>query len=345
MKKLFLIILLGLLFVVPQQLFSDDIKGYMIPEYYYVAGQNEADLEGQNGFWLRRIYFGYNTKLGDGWSARVRFEMNSPAFEEGTVDPYIKNAHLQKEFKSGLKLIMGIIEPPSFNMIEKFWGYRFVEKTAPDFFKMASSRDFGLALEKQEDSGLVYTVMFGNYSSNKGEDNKGKAVYGRLGFVKDAFHLEVNGHYAGDGSKKIIYLAGFGGVKGDWGRLGAGLYFRSENPDEGDAYDVTVLSAHGTVKMGEKSEFFARVDSFFNEGLKDPGGYVPILAKGEKPTFVIAGFNFKIHKMVELSPNVKWVMYGGDGRDLDADGILDDLGSDFYINLTAKVSFKTGIGK
>lgn len=333
MKKFLFVILISLLFVLPQQLFSDDIKGYMIPEFYYVGAQNDADLKSQNGFWVRRIYFGYNTKLGDGWSARVRFEMNSPAFSEDKMYPYIKNAHLQKKFKSGLKLTIGMIEPPSFNLIEKQWGYRYIEKTAPDFFKLASSRDIGISLEKQEKSGLIYTVMFGNYGSNKGEDNKGKAIYGRLGIIKKTLHLEVNGHYAADGSKDIIYLAGFGGFKGDWGRLGAGVYYKNENPEEGDSKDVTVLSAHATINFSKKAEIFARVDSFFNEGLKDPGGYVPILAKGEKPTFIIAGLNFKIHKMIQLSPNVKFVMYAN-----------DELSSDFYVNLTAKVSFKTGIG-
>ena len=66
---------------------ADDLRGYMIPEYYMVGshhsgGDDEGGIEGQHGFWIRRIYFGYNTDLGNGWSARVRLEMNSPAFIE-----------------------------------------------------------------------------------------------------------------------------------------------------------------------------------------------------------------------------------------------------------------------
>jgi len=315
---------------------ADDIKGYMIPEYY-VAGSNHSDaIDGQHGFWLRRIYFGYNTDLGNGWSARVRFEMNSTAFGEGTLDPYIKNAHLAKKLGGGLKLIVGIIEPPSFNRIEKFWGYRYVEKTAPDFFKFASSRDFGVALEGKTKGGLVYTVMYGNYGSNKGEDNKGKAIYGRIGYESDSLFLDVNGFYAADGGNDYTYLTVFGGMKGNWGRFGVGYHYLDKAPEEGDSTNNGIISAFGAVKISKKSEFFVRYDHLTNENFKNPGGYVPIACADAKARFVIAGLNFDVHKMVQLSPNIKYVFYGEGDSGIDRD-------SDFYLNLTAKVSFNTKI--
>jgi hypothetical protein len=48
----------------------------------------------------------------------------------------------------------------------------------------------------------------------------------------------------------------------------------------------------------------------------------------------MAGFNFKIHDMITLSPNVKYVFYGGEYA---PDG-------DFYLNLTAFFEFKSKIG-
>ncbi|HDP95226.1 MAG TPA: hypothetical protein ENN40_07695 [Candidatus Aminicenantes bacterium] len=315
---------------------ADDIKGYILPEYYITGSNHNDAIDGQHGFWLRRIYFGYNTDLGNGWSARVRFEMNSPAFKEGTMDPYIKNAHLAGKLGGDLQLIMGIIEPPSFDRIEKFWGYRYIEKTAQDFFKFASSRDFGVALTGNTKSGLVYTVMYGNYGSNKGEDNKGKAVYGRIGYDSKSLFLDLNGYYAADNGKDYTNLTLFGGLKGDWGRFGVGYHYLDIAPETGDSTNNGIISAFAVVNMSKKSELFVRYDHLTNENFKNPGGYVPIECANSKARFVIAGMNFRIHKMIQFSPNVKYVFFGeGDS------GIKHD--SDFYINLTAKIDFKTKI--
>lgn len=338
MKKVILIILVSALVfsVFSMASFADDIKGYMIPEYYMVGSHHsgEEGIEGQHGLWIRRVYFGYNTDLGDGWSARVRFEMNSPAFSEGTMDPYVKNAHLKKKLGGGASVIMGIIEPPSFNKMEKFWGFRYIEKTAPDFFKFASSRDIGIALDGKTKGGLVYTLMYGNYGSNKGEDNKGKGVYARLGWESKNAYVEANGHFASDNGKDITYLAAFGGLKGNWGRFGMGYHLKNESTDDSDK-DNGIISAFGVFNISKKASIFARYDHLTDFNFKDIGGYVPIPAKYNKARFLIAGLNFKVHKLVQLSPNVKYVFYDGD----------DAPGSDFYFNLTAKVSFKTKIGK
>jgi hypothetical protein len=313
---------------------ADDINGYIVPEYYFVADQNNADLSGQHGFWIRRIYFGYDTKFDGGWSARVRFEMNSPAFEEGTLIPYIKNAHLKKSFDNGMNLLVGIIEPPSFDRVEKFWGYRYIEKTAPDFWKQASSRDFGVAIDGKTKGGIVYTVMYGNYSSNKSEDNAGKAVYGRLGYESKALYIEANAHVAADGGKDKSFYSLFGGFKGGWGRLGAGYTNYTEKEAGMDDFSNGIISAFGAVKFGKDGEVFARYDILGDYNHKDIGDYIPVPAKSEKAGMLIAGLNFKINKMIDLSPNVRYVHYAD-----------SDLSGDLYFNLTAKVSFKSVFGE
>jgi len=320
--------------------YADEIEGYMIPEYYMVGshhsgGTDEGGIEGQHGFWLRRVYFGYKTDLGDGWSAHLRFEMNSTAFGSTTLDPYVKNAQIKKDLGGGLSLIAGIMEPPSFDKIEKFWGYRFVEKTAPDMFKLASSRDFGIALDGKTKGGIVYTVMYGNYSSNKGEVNKGKGFYGRLGWEGKSIYLEANGHFANENGTDYTYLTFFGGFKGGWGRLGAGYHHLNKKPEEGESTSTGIISAFGVVNFGKKTEAFVRYDHFTDLNFKDIDDYLIIPAKHFESRFIIAGLNFKLNKMVEISPNVKYVMYTGDGKP----------DNDFYLNLTAIFKFKTGIGE
>jgi hypothetical protein len=319
--------------------FADDLRGHMISEYYMVGshhtgGDDEGGIEGQHGFWLRRIYFGYNTNLGKGWSALLRLEMNSPAFSEGTIAPYIKNAYLKKKLGGGASLILGIIDTPGFDRIESFWGMRFIEKAPPDFFSFASSRDFGVALDGKTKGGLVYTLIYGNYGSNKGEDNAGKGFYARLGWESKTAYVEANGHFANDGGKDKTYFALFGGLKGGWGRLGLSYFFHDQKPEQGDSTNSGIISGFAVIKVAKKTEIFARYDHFTDVSFSDIGSYVPIPAKSHESRFLMAGLNFKIHKMVQISPNVKYVFYGGDNAP----------GGDFYLNLTALIEFKTKLG-
>ena len=309
MKKNLIIFTVLVMFVFTSFISADDFKGYMIPEYYFVADQNNEDLSEQHGIWLRRIYFGYNTNLGNGWSARVRFEMNSPDFEEGTMVPYIKNAHLKKKLKGGMAFLIGIIEPPSFNKVEKFWELRYIEKTAPDFWKQASSRDFGVALDGKTKGGIVYTVMYGNYGSNKGEDNTGKGVYGRLGYEKKNMYMEANAHFAGDGSKDKSFFHFFGGLKGGWGRFGIGYSNYMQKEEGKDDFSNGIISAFGALKIGRRSEAFIRYDILNDFNHKDVSGYIPVPAKSDKARMLIAGLNFKVNKNIKFSPNVKYVHY------------------------------------
>jgi hypothetical protein len=333
-KKHFALVLLVLFFSSPG--YGAEISGLLMPEYYMVTNHHtgEDDIEGQHGFWIRRIYFGYKTELGAGWSAQLRLEMNSPAFSEGTMAPYVKNAHLKKKLGGGASLIIGIQDPPSFNKIEKFWGMRFIEKTPPDFFKFASSRDFGVALEGKTKSGLVYTLMYGNYGSNKGEDNKGKGFYARLGWESKKAYLEANGHFANEGDRDNTYFALFGGLKGKWGRFGVSYFFHRQKPGEGDGKNNGIISGFAVIKVAKKTEIFARYDHLTHLNFKDISGYVPVPAKHHEARFLMVGLNFKVHKMIRVSPNIKYVFYGGENA---PDG-------DFYLNLTAVISFKTKIG-
>jgi len=211
---------------------------------------------------------------------------------------------------------------------------RFIEKTPPDFFKFASSRDFGVALDGKTKGGLVYTLMYGNYGSNKGEDNKGKGIYARLGWESKTAYVEANGHFANDNGKDMTYFALFGGLKGGWGRLGLSYFFHDQKPEQGDSQNSGIISGFAAIKISKKAEIFARYDHFTDVSLSNIGDYIPVPAKHYEARFIIAGLSFKVHDMVKISPNIKYVFYGGDNA---PDG-------DFYLNLTAKVSFKTSIG-
>lgn len=320
---------------------ADNINGYLLPEYYFVS-QGPAAIEGQNGLWMRRIYFGYDADLGDGWSARVRFEMNGKAYASDKMTPFVKNAHLQKKLAEGLNLIVGIIEPPSFNSQEKFWDLRHVEKTAPDFFKFASSRDFAIGLDGKTAGGLLYTIMYGNYSGEGGDSDKGKAIYGRIGYETKNLFLEANAHFASISATATVvatdvtYFSAFAGFKGDWGRIGAGYTHRNNAPEKGDSKKNGIISAFAAVNLSKNTELYARYDHLTDINFADVGDWVPVLAKENKARMMLAGMRFKVHKMIELIPNVKYVFYSEGPKGGKPDG-------DLHLLLTAKISFKSNI--
>jgi len=180
--------------------------------------------------------------------------------------------------------------------------------------------------------------MFGDYGSNKGEDNKGKAVYGRLGWESKTVYVEANGHYASDNGKDITYLAVFDGLKGSWGRFGAGYHLKNEKPDGLESKSNSIVSAFASVNLSEKANLYARYDHLTDYNFSDIGDYLPIPAKLYKARFLIAGLEYKLHKMVKLSPNVKYVFYGNPETG-------EKPGGDFYFNLTAMIQFKSVFGK
>ncbi|MDZ7680519.1 MAG: hypothetical protein U5J63_02125 [Fodinibius sp.] len=54
---------------------SGTFSGRVYSDYYWMAKHHNADIEGQNGFWFRRIYATYEQQLGDGFSSRLRLEI------------------------------------------------------------------------------------------------------------------------------------------------------------------------------------------------------------------------------------------------------------------------------
>ena len=67
-------------------------------------------------------------------------------FEEATtMIPFVKDAWFKYKF-SNQALIIGISPTPTFQIIQKIWGYRPVEKPNLDLKRMASSLECVLSL-------------------------------------------------------------------------------------------------------------------------------------------------------------------------------------------------------
>jgi hypothetical protein len=195
------------------------ISGYMFGDLYYNldgdpnhvyspagADLGKANIDGVspitqdlNGIQLRRIYFQLDNDLSYKYSTRLRLEMDSQALtSNGKIGAFVKNAYLQaKSLIPRGDGFFGLINTPTFENAEEFWGYRSIEKTIADFRGLASSSDLGLSMKgfADPDHRLGYTAMIGDGSTQKPETDRFKRFYFSLPIRLGDLRLEPYADY------------------------------------------------------------------------------------------------------------------------------------------------------
>ncbi len=239
---------------------------------------------------------------------------NGNYISESTLVPFVKDAYLSYKFGKQ-KAVFGISPPPTFDLIEKFWGYRSVEKTALDQQRMASSRDFGLSIKGQVDkNGVVkYHAMIGNGSGNKQEIDKGKAIMGSLSFwPTKEIAIELYGDMAQRDNKADTYISQvFAGYKSE--KFHGGLQYSHQNlvsiDDKNITYKMNVLSAFLSGNILQNVKLIGRVDRIFNPNLEgDKVAYTPFDTSASF-TEIIVGADFEVSENIYLIPNMAIVLY------------------------------------
>jgi len=289
-------------------------SGYMFGDYYYVVDNHSSEIKDQHGFWFRRIYFTYDYKINSMFSSRIRLEMNNEGKFKSSekILPAVKDAWLKVKLSSQ-EIILGISPTPTFQIIEKYWGYRSVTKTPLDLQKMASSRDFGLAGKGQFDEKrkFKYHLMFSNGSSTKEEIDKGKSGMLSLAFypVKE-FVIEVYGDYSDHAGGTDWYtLQGFLGYKVKTFKVG--LMYADQTRQREDIEDkkMRVASFFIIGEVSEQFSLFGRVDRNFDPNHQgDKIAFIPF-DPTSKSTFIVGGVDWHPVKQVRFIPNVEFVKY------------------------------------
>lgn len=192
MKVKFTLIMLFVLIstVLPQGKFT----GYIFGDYYYNAARDTAiakfknvangGVKDLNGFNIRRAYLTYDNDISCCFTSRFRLEMTDKEnLTDGKIGVFVKDAYVKwKGFIEGHDITIGIQPSPSFEIAEKAWGYRAIEKTIMDLRGIASSRDFGITLSGKfdADGNYGYSLMYANGSSTGLEKNKFKRYYAQV---------------------------------------------------------------------------------------------------------------------------------------------------------------------
>lgn len=302
-------------------------SGLMYLDYFYNVENTKTSAEDLNGFQLRRIYTTVDYAVSNKLSTRFRLETDQSSgslTSGGKFGVMVKDAYVKyKGIFKGSDIYAGISPTPAFSVSEKAWGYRSLEKTTMDLFKVVSSRDFGIDLKgKLNESGdLSYWVKIGNNSGNSPEVDKYKRFYGMLHFEpNDNFQISVYGDY----SAKPQKVDSFNGESKSNNQFVGALflnYFQKQSfsigvetfiqnvqndyqkspTEELASRNGLGLSAFAWVKLSDDFKFIARYDKY--DSNTD--------AENDAKSFFIAGLDYKFEDNFSIIPNFELFDYEG----------------------------------
>jgi len=311
MKKLgILIFSFFVIGLIPQGIEAEvQWQGYMFGDFYYVVDHHQGSIRGANGLMFRRIYSTLNFNLSQKINGRLRLEManSGDLMTREKMVPYVKDAYLQVQFGSHA-LIAGISPTPTFGVLEKIWGYRHLEKTPLDLYKMATSREFGFAFKGGDSP--YYHIFLANGNGDSSESNPGKKFMGALGFKPLAgLTLEAYADYEWEkkGGKSYSVLQGMAGYEGSWGRI-AVVYANRHYVQGNTRKDYGVFSGFAVFKASDKIEIITRFDRLFGEPVAGTVSYVPF-SNRSPVNFFIAGTSLALAENVWIIPNIKYAFY------------------------------------
>ena len=294
------------------------LSGLVFGDIYYVGGHHDSSIEGMNGFWFRRIYLTYDRTIDENLMLRLRHEAASPGdfSSSGKMTPFFKDAYL-KYTENEMTYYVGLHGTPTWSTLEKAFGYRPIEKTPLDLFKLGSSRDQGVSVQgKLGDAGATrYTLMLGNGSGTGGETDVGKTVYFSLDHrVSDNVSVTAyTDYWDRPGHTDRRTTQALVTYKKDGFR--AGLLWADHRRQMSGGGDLTISlwSLYADVAVSERSKLFVRVDKV-NAPVPDADKIAYMsLSPNARPTLYIFGFDTEVRKNVRFIPNIEYVTYDGSG--------------------------------
>ena len=327
---------------------SGKFSGLMFGDYYVydrwhqdqISATNTNNVEGQQGFWLRRIYFAYDLTFSERFTTRLRLEANSDGqFENpGNINPYIKDAYLKWTFIHQQMATLGIQPSLTFDWFESWYGLRHIEKTPADLYRIDSSRDLGVSVGGPIHAvkNLTYAVQYGNESGTGSETDKYKIWRFEGRYVAD-IGIAAEGFYSfakRPGGQDRTTAQGIVGWRGKTFRVaGQYLYQKREKANAAGADQrIDIGSGFGYWEFApKKADVFFRLDDVKGKlagvttGL--PGGdgidYWTLSTQQPFKNYIFGG-EYYLFPTIRVSPNLELVKYDNDpdpthfpGRDQD----------------------------
>lgn len=300
-----LLLLIFLLYVMTGTWAKEGISGKI---YYNWSYDNTGAADGYNEFSIKRLYLTYEMKIIDDIKIKVTTDIIEPKKDNAWFS-YQKYAYLNWKTTMG-DLVFGLQGMNVFNIAEKTWGYRFIEKSPMDEHKFASSADMGLGFKKTlADKVHLHLTVTNGGGYKKAEQDKYKkfaaqAVYGVMDLWKssgynagavwttEAYNYGFTDSTKGSVKNKSV-IALFGGFAQGALRLG-GEFDRFI--DNGKTVTKQIVAVYGNYQVAKHVSFYGRYEIY------DPD--TEINKDGE--TLIITGLNVSPTKGFNIAPNLRY---------------------------------------
>lgn len=327
--------LLGILLMTAGMAFApeasaDGVYGDFIIDYTYIAGHHldgqpgpdsaAMDIDGWNGFGIRRARIGFKRSLTPEVSMDFRLEASQPDWMSSlgydgktasTATPFVKDAYVSWAVTPSLILRGGLQADPLNTVAETVWGYRSVEKLVTDLHSVEPSRDLGISAIGRFDR-FYFTALAGNGQGDKSETYKGKEIYLIAGYmpipnmyVEGGMCFEAEAE--GQNHTTIQGLVGYNGPAFHGG-IQYASFTRSFDDDTEDL-DIGALSFFAGVPVSPAVEIIGRFDMVDEDPSADNISGIHMADYAPTNT-IIGGVAFTPAPNFQIIPNVEYVSYG-----------------------------------
>jgi hypothetical protein len=306
--------------------------GLLFGDFYTVPSHHSEEGDGASGFVLRRGYLTFDANFTKNWFGRLRLELNQAGeFETYTFKTSFKDLYLGWNL-GRQTLLLGLSPPPTFDLIESIWDYRYLVRTPLDLHGVAS-RDNGVSVKGPINaSGTVsYRAMLGLEVDFGNETDDGRKWMWALTWKpspKWTIDLYTD-HEQLTGPTDRTTLQAFVAYQSD--RLTWGAQYSHQDREEDPTLEVASAFARG--RVGEKTRLVGRIDRLIKPSPKgDNISYLPFDPSAPATT-LFAGVEFQPSPHLFVTPNAVVTYY-----DRNDEGVRPE--TDLHLRLTLFINFE-----
>jgi hypothetical protein len=272
----------------------------------------------KSAFVLKRQYFSYGIDISDEVKFRVVFDVGrtdvgtvlrkdgGEKSEDTRLVAFLKKAQIDHRTSYG-KISMGLIGMNTYNIQEKNWGYRFIEKSAIDKYKFSSTADLGIGFSRVLVNQLKMSLQvvngegYKNPQSDKYHKIAFNSTYGEHNLVKNSgFNAGVVYTTEQTDDKPNTMASLFGGFAGMGLRLGGQFNMLKKGGIESQ-----IISVSSNYSMTDKLDAFVRYD-MFDPNTDEIDGWK------DNSTYLIAGIQLSCGNGLLVAPNIRMESYEDD---------------------------------
>ena len=309
MKKIFLLLLFSVpvYFAKAQEATTFQPAGEPILRIFsnFHSGLTEAD--NNSVFEIERAYLGYSYKVSPNFSASILLDIGSPEDESVYAMvkryAYFKNAYI-KYAKGDWDVSFGIIGMNHFKVQEKFWGYRYIQKSFADEYKFGKSADLGILANYRINDRIQVdaAIVNGEGYSQLQDDSKFEYTLGTTLQIPEKLTWRLFVNYGPSESETKMVYAAFLGYQPIEKVLLAAEYNLLQNYKYVDGKNQTGFSFYSTYKVKNTWKIFGRYDILNSNILEGTSSPWNLSSDG---TAIIAGIEKKINEFLKASVNYK----------------------------------------